>query len=63
MEMQLQESIIHAYGNRPYNHKQKAAIFRARVEHMSAEMIKIKTSTGSADVTTQSAGKQHKDAC
>jgi len=55
MDMKLQESIIHAYGNGPYNRKQKEAIFRARVEHIRAETIIIETSTSSMDVTTQSA--------
>jgi len=37
MEMQLQEAIIHAYGNGPYNHKQKKAIFRVRLLQIQNE--------------------------
>ena len=37
MEMQLQEAIIHAYGNGPYNHKQKEAIFRVRLLQIQNE--------------------------
>ena len=37
MEMQLQEAIIHAYGNGLYNHKQKEPIFRVRLLQIQNE--------------------------